>query len=401
MEYLRESIINMRMCPVCGGNKIKTLYQTKLADVNNSLPDWVEVVACDNCGFCYSNTAASLRDYDEYYRNCNIHGGGGIRSQKPEAVLRDQLLLKVHSQFCQVTDEIIDVGCGSGEWLNFLNSNGYRHLTGVDVIERNVDYLENGIKRYCGSAYDMPRDIHKYKFDIVYSLMVLEHLLTPIDAVKNMALYLKEGGKMIVVVPDMEQISQSNTPCSHHFHQEHINYFSIYSLDALLQKAGMKRIYDMKMQFGTDAEDALCAVYEHDHTSCAALVVRDEVTEPSIRQYLEQAKIREDKIYERVEDLLERGKSVVIWGCGARAMSLLSNTRLSQADIIKCVDSSSVRAGKSIHINGRSYQIEPVQNCKMIDKDIVICICVNVKIYQEEILQHIREMGLENEIAIL
>lgn len=77
MEYLRESIIYMRMCPVCGGNKIKTLYQTKLADVNNSLPDWVEVVVCSNCGFCYSNTTAGLQDYDEYYKSSNIHGGGG------------------------------------------------------------------------------------------------------------------------------------------------------------------------------------------------------------------------------------------------------------------------------------------------------------------------------------
>ena len=60
-----------------------------------------------------------------------------------------------------------------------------------------------------------------------------------------------------------------------------------------------------------------------------------------------------------------------------------------------------MRIGKSIHINENIYQIEPVQNCKTINKDIVICICVNVKIYQEEILQNIREMGLNNEIAIL
>lgn len=391
----------MRLCPVCGGNKIKTLYQTKLADVNNSLPDWVEVVVCENCGFCYSNTTASLQDYDEYYKKCNIHGGRVVRSQKPEAALRDELLLKVHSQFFQPTDEIIDIGCGSGEWLNFLNNNGYRRLTGVDVIERNIDYLENGIKRYCGSAYDTPRDIHKYKFDAVYSLAVLEHLLNPIDAVKSMALYLKETGKMIVAVPDMELLPSSDTPCSHHFHQEHINYFSIYSLDTLMRNVGMKRIYDMKLRFGTDAEDFLCAVYERNPLPCAVTVVRDKVTESSIRRYLEQAEMKEKKTYEQVEDLLSRDKSVVIWGCGARAMSVLSNTRLSQADIIKCVDGSSVRIGKSISINGKTYQIEPIQNCKMLEKDTVICICVNVKIYQEEILQNIREMDLKNEIVIL
>lgn len=391
----------MRLCPICGSNKINVLYQTKLADVNNRLPDWVEVVACDKCGFCYSNTTASLQDYDEYYTNCNIHGGGVIRSQKPEAVMRDKILFKIHSQFCQTMDEVIDIGCGSGEWLNFLYNNGYQHLTGVDVIERNVDYLENGIKRYCGSVYDTPRDIHKYKFDVVYSLAVLEHLLVPINAVKNMALYLREKGKMIVAVPDMEQISRSDTPCSHHFHQEHINYFSVYSLDALMRNAGMKRIYNMKMQFGTDAEDLLCAVYERDSRAHIMPVIRDEVTASSIRQYLGHAETIENKTYEQVEDIIKQNKSVVIWGCGARAMSVLSSTRLSQADVIKCVDSSNVRIGKSIHINENIYQIEPVQNCKTINKDIVICICVNVKIYQEEILQNILEMGLNNEIAIL
>lgn len=314
--------------------------------------------------------------------------------------MRNKLLLKIHNEFSLPTDEIIDIGCGSGVWLNFLYNNGYKYLTGVDVIERNVDYLDNGIKRYCGSAYDMPRDMHKSKFDIVYSLAVLEHLLNPIDAVKSMALYLKETGKMIVAVPDMGLISESNTSCSHHFHQEHINYFSIYSMDALMRNAGMKRIYDTKIRFGTDAEDLLCAVYSRDCVSYA-VTVRDEVTEPSIQRYVERAEIRENKIYEQIEDLIQREKSVVIWGCGARTMSVLSNTGLSKANIIKCVDSSNVRIGEFIHINGKTYQVEPVQNCKTIGKNTVICICANVKIYQEEILQKIREMDLENEVVML
>lgn len=60
MDYVDdEEVQEMRKCPVCGGNRIKLLYQTKLANVDNGLPDRVEVVVCDNCGFCYNNATAS------------------------------------------------------------------------------------------------------------------------------------------------------------------------------------------------------------------------------------------------------------------------------------------------------------------------------------------------------
>ena len=38
------------------------------------LPDSYDVVACENCGLVYADTAAAMEDYDWYYTRCNFYG---------------------------------------------------------------------------------------------------------------------------------------------------------------------------------------------------------------------------------------------------------------------------------------------------------------------------------------
>lgn len=39
------------------------------------LPEEYNVVVCDICGFCFSDTSATVEDYDYYYSNCNSYSG--------------------------------------------------------------------------------------------------------------------------------------------------------------------------------------------------------------------------------------------------------------------------------------------------------------------------------------
>lgn len=66
----------MRSCPACGcfeNKKIRTINMVFPEDI--LLPNSYDVVVCENCGMCYSNTSASLEDYDKYYQTSSTYVG--------------------------------------------------------------------------------------------------------------------------------------------------------------------------------------------------------------------------------------------------------------------------------------------------------------------------------------
>ena len=64
-----------RRCPVCSKNQVKNLKKIEMiVPKEYHLPNSYQVVACENCGFVYADTNASMEDYDWYYTYYNFYG---------------------------------------------------------------------------------------------------------------------------------------------------------------------------------------------------------------------------------------------------------------------------------------------------------------------------------------
>lgn len=111
MQYTKIRFAN-RNCPICENNEDnRILWKTRaILPKEIDLPEEVNVVSCSNCGFCYSDTPATMQQYDDYYQNNNIYAG---RSGKKASVLDEELQLLVHDLF-QCEDAILDMGSGGG-----------------------------------------------------------------------------------------------------------------------------------------------------------------------------------------------------------------------------------------------------------------------------------------------
>jgi methionine biosynthesis protein MetW len=98
---------------------------------------------------------------------------------------------------------VLDVGCGDGSrYANYLLSAG-AEVYGLDVSNVAVRAArEHGIKAQVASL-DRTFPVSDEKFDSAICLEVLEHLVDPEFATKEIYRILKPGGRVLVSVPNM------------------------------------------------------------------------------------------------------------------------------------------------------------------------------------------------------
>lgn len=129
---------------------------------------------------------------------------------------------------------VLDVGSGAGEFLAAAAARGCSPL-GLEPGEayaayartvRDVDVMQASWDRV---------DLLPTSFDIITLHHVLEHLRTPIDALKKMATWLKEDGVLYISVPD---ISAGSNPAYERLHFAHVHGFAPETLRRAASEAG-------------------------------------------------------------------------------------------------------------------------------------------------------------------
>jgi 2-polyprenyl-3-methyl-5-hydroxy-6-metoxy-1,4-benzoquinol methylase len=135
---------------------------------------------------------------------------------------------------------VLDVGCGSGDWLALMKEMGWR-VAGVDFDQNAVKIAqERGLDVVCGALEQQkhPDD----SFDAVTLNHVIEHVPNPIETVKECLRILKPGGTLVVLTPNASSATHRI------FKQDwrglepprHLHIFSTRSLRDLHVRAGFK-----------------------------------------------------------------------------------------------------------------------------------------------------------------
>src|SRR6267142_3049416 len=130
------------------------------------------------------------------------------------------------------SDTVLDFGCGGGFLLNNLNCG---KKIGVDLNPVARDYCNNTVGIKC---YDSLEPIPGDSIDVVISSHCLEHTVNPLEIVSLLYEKLKNGGKIVIVVP-LED---------HLYHwvpddvNKHLYSFSPMNLGNILQAVGFQEI---------------------------------------------------------------------------------------------------------------------------------------------------------------
>lgn len=124
------------------------------------------------------------------------------------------------------TAKIIEIGCGSGYILDYLQKKGFKKLRGVDSSEYFLKYYKN-IKK----SIKIPNE----KYDIVLLLDVIEHVKEEKTILNKINKILNSGGKLIISVPAYMFLWSHHDELNNHYRR-----YTSKSLKKILLKTGFK-----------------------------------------------------------------------------------------------------------------------------------------------------------------
>lgn len=138
---------------------------------------------------------------------------------------------------------ILDIGCGLGQYLNEINKMGYTRTLGIDISDESIKACtEKGINVVkIEDVITFSKTITE-KFDFITMSHVLEHvdkdkIIDTLIAIKTSL--LKEGGAFVVMIPN----GQSNTG-GYWMYEDftHSTLFTAGSIIYVLKSAGFEEI---------------------------------------------------------------------------------------------------------------------------------------------------------------
>jgi 2-polyprenyl-3-methyl-5-hydroxy-6-metoxy-1,4-benzoquinol methylase len=138
---------------------------------------------------------------------------------------------------------VLDYGMGWGNWLLMARAFGFE----ADGLEVSAERIEQARQR--GLSTVMPVQIGAETFDFINSEAVFEHLVNPLESLKDCWKWLKPGGAMRIAVPNgaglSSKIAQKRWQIGDMTTRplEHINVFDPGSLRRLISEAGFEPLH--------------------------------------------------------------------------------------------------------------------------------------------------------------
>jgi 2-polyprenyl-3-methyl-5-hydroxy-6-metoxy-1,4-benzoquinol methylase len=147
---------------------------------------------------------------------------------------------------------ILDFGCADGIFLDWLLSRGVAQdrLYGIDISEEMVQIARR--KGYRAVSAASQADFSGEKFDLVAMWDVLEHLLNPIETLRQLTHFLTPGGQLLLQTPRAGFLADIlGEAFEHYLPIEHVHLFPRETLVNCMAPLGFRVV--KAMSFGANA----------------------------------------------------------------------------------------------------------------------------------------------------
>lgn len=275
-------------CPICGSSQRRFMYDGVEHEYDNTTAQSFPFYCCGECTNVYldprpAESGLSIIYPPNYYsRAGNINASPASVNTKT-VVGRVVYKMNVNRVTRNLTPYIVlgpehrllDIGCGSGRHLGGLHLATGCNVEGIDFDLRDdliATYSRDPITLHKGDFFDY--DFGDRRYDVVYAAHIIEHVANPVRFLQRIADLLKPGGICVLETPNEDCLGArifgkywgGNHIPRHWFipsalamerlvgrvggglSLQRISYipitFSIWSMHALLQGLGFKKLAD-------------------------------------------------------------------------------------------------------------------------------------------------------------
>jgi len=385
-------------CPVCNSTGVTLFFEIPQVPVHCNLlwPTRDEAIRapkgdirlgfCGDCGHIFNLAFdPGLMEYTQNYEN-SLHFSPRFQGYAESLAARLIERYDLHGK------DIIEIGCGKGDFLRLLCELGGNRGVGFDpsyVPEQNGNATAGRItfiRDFYSERYA------SYQADLICCRHVLEHIQFPRDFLTSVRRSIgnRLGTAVFFEVPNV--LFTLRDLGIWDLIYEHCSYFSSSSLSHLFRACGF------------DVRD-LTEAYEGQFLSIEALPsegLADPIRDPraDLEEMVHDVATFGDKYRSKaqawrrnLERIVSTGQRAVIWGAGSKGVTFL-NALATRGQIAYAVDINPRKQG--MYLAGTGQQVVPPEFLRDYQPDVVIV--VN-PIYQKEI-QHITEgLGLTTQFV--
>ena len=200
--------MNLENCPICKSKDIN-LYITTFDRHYGYYDKLYTSFKCYSCSVFFLNPMISNDELidmydDEYYAYNKVIKHENNLYRKIKVNIRNILLGKTGTMDPVFNNQnelkVLDLGCGSGQILLNMKSRGWQ-VKGVEVSKKATEVgNEHGLNIFCGTLIEA--NFSDNEFDYIRSNHSFEHLINPVETIKELYRICKHSGKILIGVPN-------------------------------------------------------------------------------------------------------------------------------------------------------------------------------------------------------
>jgi len=371
----------MRSCPLCNTNQFH-----KIIDLNYALFDdlklsgEMQLVQCLNCHMQFNNTSLTDNDFASYYRSNEYYsssrsaGSGG--STENDRRRYNRIYDTIKPYLSKDNSTIVDLGCGKGGMLHWLQQNTGVIPLGVETSLKSREFAKENFSLSVSDSIDV---IDK-PIDCFIISHVFEHVFSPNLLLNNLLKFSHKNSIFYIEVPLAEDYLTPPIKW-HELYFEHINHFSKPDLTRLIDSNNLSILEMASVNF-----------YQHrsDSSMCQFVIAAPKNIEKKTYDLplaFYSIPMPQQPAFDIISGIIEKNISISIWGVSQYTQMIIGSYPLLQNNIKYLFDASIAKIGRTI----KGIPVISSENLAVLGPEDVLLIPTSP--YCNEMENHLAQIG--------